>query len=95
MSKKISDILKKASNTLNHIKESLEKDISNFGSIIGGGTASNPTIKPSESTSQSVRDSNSNSSWFGLSEDAQKEKVNYFDNGQWKIEKIKDNGRKC
>lgn len=89
MNEKMSTILEKTAEVLDTIKERLAKDFSSFGSVIGGGTKEAPTIKPSESTSQDVRESGG-SSWFGMSEDAKKEKINHFDNGQWNIEEMED-----
>lgn len=85
------DKISRMVDTLNNLK----KDFSSFGSVIGGGTKESPTIAPTSSTSQDVRDNTSGGgigSWFGMSEDT-KEKLSYFDNGQWKIEEVKDNGR--
>jgi len=96
MQDKIDKILSKSENALNEIKEKLAKDFSSFGTAIGGGTKENPTIKPTSSTSQDVRDSTSGGSkgsWFGMSEDSKKEKLNYFDNGQWEMSEIKEDGK--
>jgi len=88
MSDKLNEVLEKSIEELNKLKKGFE----GFGTAIGGGTTENPTIKPTTETSQEVRDNTSGGgigSWFGMSEkkDDDKEKVDYFKNGQWEITK--------